>query len=747
MKRATTLLLCIVLPTFLVFPGTTAPLSKVTSTEDIDDAFVSGYAFARLGEYLTALEYYKKHVREYPDSVTGYNNMGNILYHLGLLKEAKAAYEEAIDRAPYLAVLYYNLGNVLFTENPDETFEEYKNKIESRSDYNPAKVIFTSDDAIKKYKKAIELKPSFLEAYNNLGISLQLKDQKAAIESFRKALEISTSKTTNEQNKKNSIVHFNLARLLHKKAFEEIQQLCKENERAFQEVRQENQEDTGEERHVPLNATWPNDRDIAKQTSLATKRCPEKIIVCGEDLDCKKNAVHRWRQELKAIASRPYLITKNELSSETSEKSMGTSPVKNVFSSEKIDVEKDSDQFDRYLKQNAYRFKEAIQEYRAAQQDDPYSYEAYNNIGTLYTARGGLDKAIEEYGKALRLDPYSVFAHNNLGVTFFKNGESRKGEKEFEMVHWLRKNFLMREPHGKYRYSIATGVSKGRIAERGLGTSSSMQLSQLRTLRPKGYKKSIRIMLMWNISRPFGQINIPSEMPDKLQRKLTYNILPKELFHQPNTRLMQPVVRILSVLRKTKQIGTGLLVKRDEDQGYVVTAYHNLYPKHLNQNRRDDEAIEIWVQFFTPIPTAQQAIIIWKSPDDKEETDMALLRVDNMPPEIPVADLVDSSSTLHDNEDLFIIGNPGEKRWKVTSGILEPSLCNKDQIAFSSKNGESPASGYSGGPVYAAGSGRVIGLYTGTASDKLERAIPVEKIKEILQEFQQNLTGIGEPDE
>jgi hypothetical protein len=57
MKRATTLLLCMVLLTFLVFHGPTAPLSKVTSTEDIDGAFVSGYAFARLGEYLTALEY------------------------------------------------------------------------------------------------------------------------------------------------------------------------------------------------------------------------------------------------------------------------------------------------------------------------------------------------------------------------------------------------------------------------------------------------------------------------------------------------------------------------------------------------------------------------------------------------------------------------------------------------------------------------------------------------------------------
>ena len=318
------------------------------------------------------------------------------------------------------------------------------------------------------------------------------------------------------------------------------------------------------------------------------------------------------------------------------------------------------------------------------------------------------------------------------------------------MVHWLRKNFLMRGPHGKYRYFIATGAPKGRIAERGLGASSSMQLSQLRTLRPEGYNKSIRIMLMCNISRPFGQIDIPSAMQEKLQKKLTYNILPKGLFHQPNTRLMQPVVRILSVFsidRENKQIGTGFLIKRDKDQGYIVTAYHNLYPKDLNQVKRDVEGMEILVQFFTPIPTAQQAIIVWKSPDDKEETDMALLRVDNMPPEIPVADLGDSSSRLHDDEDLFIIGNPGGKRWEVTSGILEPSLCNKDQIAFSSENGKSPASGYSGGPVYAAGSGRVIGLYTETASDKLERAIPVEKIKEILREFQQNLTGIGEPDE
>ena len=47
------------------------------------------------------------------------------------------------------------------------------------------------DEAIKSYKKALEIKPGYSEAYYNMGIALRNKgDIEAAIDSYKKALEI-----------------------------------------------------------------------------------------------------------------------------------------------------------------------------------------------------------------------------------------------------------------------------------------------------------------------------------------------------------------------------------------------------------------------------------------------------------------------------------------------------------------------------------------------------------------------------
>ena len=521
-------------------------------------------------------------VSTHPESVEGYNNIGNAHYQLGSFDDAITAYEQAVKKSPNLAVPHYNLANVLISDTPDRAIEEYK--------------------------KAIDLDQGLLEAYNNLGLALQSKEA---------------------------------------------------------------------EKHC-----FKSTIDSSVQRKL------------GSVYQCKKNG---W-----AV-------------------------------------------LDRCLERNADKFEDVIREYSAALQSDPNSYQFHNNLGTVYLETGRFEKAIEQYRKALHLDPYSIFVHNNLGVAFFKQAETEKGEQQYRMVSWLRKKLLTSEPYGAYRQHLAAGISKGRVAERGLGSSEKFRLSQMRHFQPEGCKQSIPIMLMWNVFRAFGQLDLPSEMADKLQEALAYSILFEELFHHPNTHLLQPVVRILSIFspeRRKMQVGTGFVADRDGDRGYIVTAYHNLYQKKLEEIRRDVEAMEIVVQFFTPIPTAQRATIVWKSKQDNG-IDLALLRVNNLPPAIPVAGLGDSSSKPQ-NEDLFIVGNPGGERWKLTTGVLQAFLCDKDQIVFKGKNGKSLASGYSGGPVYGADSGRIVGLYTQTAPDTMEMAIPAERIKEILQEFQQNLSKEGE---
>lgn len=688
MRRTIQLLISIVVLIFVLLTDTVAWTSEANTGKYADSDFVYGYAFALLGEYQKAVAKYKTHISTHPESVEGYNNIGNAHYQLGSFDDAITAYEQAVKKSPNLAVPHYNLANVLIYDKPDR--------------------------AIKEYKKAIDLDQGLLEAYNNLGLALQSKEEDMAIEYFRKGLRLSADRASKEQATKIALVHFNLACLLHEQRFQEIQDECNQADRKSENLLSE--------------STKTRDMDIAQRKSLATEQWAEKISACGDDFKCKKIAVRKWRQELKNIASSQQLIPGHK-------GSLG----------HRIDTKKTRNSLDRCLERNADKFEDVIREYSAALQSDPNSYQFHNNLGTVYLETGRFKKAIEQYRKALHLDPYSIFVHNNLGVTFFKQAETKKGDQQYRMVSWLRKKLLTTELYGAYRQHLAAGVSKGRVAERGLGSSERFRLSQMRHFQPEGSKQSIPIMLMWNVFHAFGQLDLPSEMTDKLQQALAYSILSEELFHHPNIHLLQPVVRILSIFspeRRKMQVGTGFVADRDGDRGYIVTAYHNLYQKKLEEIRRDVEAMEIVVQFFTPIPTAQRATIVWKSKQDNG-IDLALLRVNNLPPAIPVAGLGDSSSKLQD-EDLFIVGNPGGERWKLTTGVLQAFLCNKDQIVFKGENGKSLASGYSGGPVYGADSGRIVGLYTQTAPDTMEMAIPAERIKKILQEFQQNLSKEGE---
>jgi len=98
-------------------------------------------------KFLDAERMFKRAIEIDPYYVEAYNNLGNLMFKLGRLNEAKFCYEKILQILPDFAEGHYNLASVFFVE---ENF----------------------DDAEKECLKAIKIDENFAEAYEILGLIL-----------------------------------------------------------------------------------------------------------------------------------------------------------------------------------------------------------------------------------------------------------------------------------------------------------------------------------------------------------------------------------------------------------------------------------------------------------------------------------------------------------------------------------------------------------------------------------------------
>jgi arylsulfatase A-like enzyme/Tfp pilus assembly protein PilF len=121
-----------------------------------------GIIYYRTKDYPKALEAYERAVRLDPEFASAFNNMGTLYLRMALerkdremLPKAIAAFDQAIISDPRLASAYNGRASALkFSSRPDE--------------------------AIRDWKKAIELQPDFVDVYFNLGIIYLEKGEKLA---------------------------------------------------------------------------------------------------------------------------------------------------------------------------------------------------------------------------------------------------------------------------------------------------------------------------------------------------------------------------------------------------------------------------------------------------------------------------------------------------------------------------------------------------------------------------------------
>ncbi|MGA3067147.1 MAG: tetratricopeptide repeat protein [Tepidisphaeraceae bacterium] len=150
-----------------------------------------------------------------PDFGEGYDRLGQSLRASGQLREAIDAYRAGIDAQPGCVANYCHLAEALI-QNGQVLEAMAAGKQALRLDGNSADAWYILgiahvvqndlEEAVRSFKKVTELRPGFVEAFNNLGNALKLTGETAkAIDAYRAGL---------TRDPRGSIVHSNLIFLM-----------------------------------------------------------------------------------------------------------------------------------------------------------------------------------------------------------------------------------------------------------------------------------------------------------------------------------------------------------------------------------------------------------------------------------------------------------------------------------------------------------------------------------------------------
>lgn len=150
------------------------------------DCWVAAYNLGNLmsgqPEHQTeALSLYHRTLRARPQHVKAHNNIGNLLFQLGHLKEAEEALRKAIEFMPALSVAHLNLGNCLWRQGrAEEAAACFQRALELSPDLVGARtgmaVMLYSQgkiaQAAEQFQRLVDARPESAEAHGNLAVAL-----------------------------------------------------------------------------------------------------------------------------------------------------------------------------------------------------------------------------------------------------------------------------------------------------------------------------------------------------------------------------------------------------------------------------------------------------------------------------------------------------------------------------------------------------------------------------------------------
>ena len=258
-----------------------------------------------------------------------YGRLGEIYHAYSLISAARDSYLNATRLAPKEFRWIYLLAKL---DHQDGLFE----------------------DAIRRYRLALTLRPDYIAAYVNLGnIFLDLNRLDEAAESFKSALKL-------DQN--NPAAHYGLGQVaISKRSYAEA---VAHFEKTLAQV--------------------PDANRVHYSLAMAYRGLG----------DAEKVKAHLAQQGTVGVRVSDPLVDR----------------LRDSIAGERLHLSRGKVAFE------AARYAEAASEFRKAVDANPESAAARVNLGAALTQTGDLDGAVEQFEAALRIDPVTVNAHYNLAV-------------------------------------------------------------------------------------------------------------------------------------------------------------------------------------------------------------------------------------------------------------------------------------------------------------------------------------------
>lgn len=197
----------------------------------------------------------------------------------------------------------------------------------------------------------------------------------------------------------------------------------------------------------------------------------------------------------------------------------------------------------------------------------------------------------------------------------------------------------------------------------------------------------------------FGAKNNLDKVQRELQIKLNPQILAinetRYLPQDPLTQLKRSIVRVFADFPNNatgSMSGTGFVIKREGKKTLILTNRHVVVDSHTQQ-QSGFISIELYYgkpPFSTPRVTAK--VLKLTESNDPRELDLALLEVDELPPDIEP--LLISQGNIVSGTEISIIGHPSNRNWAVDKGTIQAQLRNKTFVVEASLD-----VGSSGSPI------------------------------------------------
>jgi tetratricopeptide (TPR) repeat protein len=310
-----------------------------------------GWTYERNKVWKDPLTLWSDCVAKSPEKARPHNNLGNALQAQDKLDEAISHFRRALQLKPDFVEALSNLGNAL----------QLQGKL---------------DEAISCYRQALLIDPHSAKAFNNLGSALQLQGElDEAIDYFRQALR------NNPDSPKIHYTHYNLAKALDSQG---------------------------------------NTEEAISHYRHALRIKPDFAEACynlGRIMQTQGNLDEAINYYHHALRFKPdFAEAHNNLGSIMQTQGRFDEAISHFRQALQLDSGYAEPHYNLGSIMQAHgRLDEAISHYRQALQLKPDHAKAHSNLATALSAQDKLDEAISHFRQSLRIAPDSARTHNNMG--------------------------------------------------------------------------------------------------------------------------------------------------------------------------------------------------------------------------------------------------------------------------------------------------------------------------------------------